>query len=109
MNRSLSFVFLIFSDYDNEPSAGRSGSANQVKAEHILRDVQPLESQLCNLVSRRINGAEGLQKLAGLRYVLLHIYNGHGNKLDLNSNLVLIGWKSLQSLMLLQARCADQV
>ncbi|XP_041347433.1 telomerase-binding protein EST1A-like [Gigantopelta aegis] len=56
------------SGYDPDQAvAGRSRSQRQAKAEQILRDVQPLDNQLSNLLSRRIGGEDGWRRIKKLR------------------------------------------
>ena len=52
---------------DGEEREGRGGLSNRQKAERLLKDVQPLDSQLANLLSRRIYGEEGFHKILTLR------------------------------------------
>ena len=55
------------SGYDQEISSGRGVSPDHMKAQSILRDLTPLDSQLNNILSRGIHGDEGMRKVLGLR------------------------------------------
>ena len=48
-------------------SGGQSKMVNKAKAEAILREALPLDSQLSTIISRGVYGQEGLHKIMGLR------------------------------------------